>query len=126
LTLLAYSPGALSAAAKGDRAVFGIHDAAIRSGIVPCVSALAILEVETTAKTSTRLGWILSGCEVRSLDSTAAADLVDRRGRERSHYGLWATERLLGDDIAESAIVVSASETRFLSLEPAIGRLILA
>jgi hypothetical protein len=126
LTLVAYSPGALAAAAKGDRTVFSFHDAALRAGIIPRVSALAILDVDTTAKTSTRLGWLLSGCEIQALDSAAVGNLVLRKGREKSHYGLWATERILADPTMQRAIVVSSQETRFLGLEPEIGRLILA
>ena len=122
---LAYSPGALRAAARADRTMFGIHAAALRRGVIPVVSAMSLLDARSNTQGAPRLDWLLAGVDIISLDEGAAKRIADRRQEDRAPLGLLAAEDLLDDTSDERAIVVAPSETKSLRLGPGVGRLVL-
>ncbi len=71
-TGLVYGVGALRAAARGDRTMWGIHRAALVHGIVPVVPALVVAEGFRTEARSERLSALLAGVEVEELSDAAA------------------------------------------------------
>ena len=126
MSLVAYSPGALMAAARSERSLFGLHDAALRAGIVPSVEALALAECDLRGKAATSLAWLLAGCQVVTLDSTRALALAGRRHTAKGSLGLLATEELVSSSRSPSAIVVDSHEARHLEIDASIGRLVLS
>lgn len=80
---LVYGVSALRAAARGDRAVWALHRAALSVGIVPVVTVGAVAEAYRTAPRSERLDEFLVGTEVEPLDrdrSRGIGELASRCG----------------------------------------------
>ena len=66
-----YDTGALIAAERGDRTLWGIHDAALRRGMVPTVPA-GVLGEAWRGGPQARLSRLLKGCTVEPLTEAQA------------------------------------------------------
>jgi hypothetical protein len=69
---LVYGVGALRAAARGDRIMWGVHLAALANGIVPVVPAAIVAEGYRSEVRGDRLEAMLWGTEIERLDEEAA------------------------------------------------------
>jgi hypothetical protein len=76
-----YGPGALRAAARGDRLVWALHRAALSNGIVPVVPAAVVADAYRTEGRVDRLEHLLAGCEVETLGDDGARRLGELAAR---------------------------------------------
>ena len=74
-TGLVYGPGALAAAARGDRLFWALHQAALVRGLVPVVPAGVVSEAVRAAGGAVLLEDVLAGTEVEPLDVDRASAL---------------------------------------------------
>jgi hypothetical protein len=69
---LVYGVGAMRAAARGDRAFWALHRAALAHGIVPVVPVSVIAEGFRTEARGDRLQDMLDGSEIEVMDADGA------------------------------------------------------
>jgi hypothetical protein len=69
---LVYGVGALRAAARGDRAFWAVHRAALAHGIVPVVPVSVIAEGFRTEARAERIQDLLDGVEIESMGPEGA------------------------------------------------------
>jgi hypothetical protein len=97
---LVYGVGALRAAARGDRALWALHRAALVHGLVPVVPALVVADGFRTEARSARLESFLAGTEMEVLTPAMAR-----------HTGELAA-RADTTDLAAVAVVEAADRCR--------------
>jgi predicted nucleic acid-binding protein len=71
MTGLTYDTGALIAAERGDRALWRLHDAALRHGVIPTVPAGVLGEAWRNGPQA-GLSRLLKGCSIEPLTETQA------------------------------------------------------
>lgn len=76
-----YGVGALRAAARGDRALWALHRAALAHGIVPAVPAPVVAEGFRTEAHGDRLVALLAGTDVEPLSAERARRLGELAAR---------------------------------------------
>lgn len=76
-----YGVGALRAAARGDRAVWALHRAALTHGIVPRVPAPVVAEAFRVEARGDRLEDLLAGVDVEPLSEERARRLGELAAR---------------------------------------------
>ncbi len=116
---LVYGVGALRAAARGDRAFWAVHRAALVHGIVPVVPVTVIAEGFRTEARGDRIQALLDGAEVEVMDPSQA-----RRVGELAVKA--ATTDLVAASVAETAArrncaVVAARQNALVSAARLLG-----
>jgi hypothetical protein len=76
-----YGVGALQAAARGDRAMWALHRAALTHGIVAVVPAIAVAQGFRSDAHGDRLASLLSGTELEELSAERARRLGELAAR---------------------------------------------
>jgi hypothetical protein len=116
---LVYGVGALRAAARGDRAFWAVHRAALSHGIVPIVPAPVIAEGFRTEARGDRIQALLDGAEVEAMGASQA-----RRVGELAVKA--ATTDLVAASVAETAArrncaVIAARQNALVSAAWLLG-----
>lgn len=94
--MLTYDTGALIAAEGGDRAMWALHEAALRRGLTPAVPTVVLAQAWRGGPQA-QLSRLLKGCIIEPLSE----------GQARATGEACAASRT--NDIVDSAVVVSAA-----------------
>ncbi|MBV9853596.1 MAG: hypothetical protein JOY82_03590 [Streptosporangiaceae bacterium] len=120
VTGVTYDSGALIAAERGERLIWGRHRALLLRRVVPTVPAPVVAQCWRGTPRQAQLARLLAGCEVETLDDTGARATGTLAGRAR-------TTDIVDANVVEGAlrrgdVIISSDEGDLAAIAAAIRK----